>query len=244
MENQIFTIANHENLAKDVYRLTLRGDTSAITTPGQFVNVRLSGYYLRRPLSVCDWQEGELKLVYKVLGHGTADMTLLPVGAELDLLCGLGNGYDMEKCGSTPLLIGGGAGVPPLYGLARRLIARGKKVKAAFGFNAADEIFLAEDFAALGCEVFVATMDGSVGVKGLVTAAMEAAGEYDYVYTCGPMPMLKAVCDATACSGQYSFEERMGCGFGACVGCTCKTKYGDKRICKDGPVLEKEEIIW
>lgn len=244
MENHIFTIAAHENLAKDVNRLTLRGDTSAITKPGQFVNVRLSGYYLRRPLSVCDWQEGELKLVYKVLGHGTADMTALQVGEKLDLLTGLGNGYDVSKCGDTALLIGGGAGVPPLYGLAKRLLAEGKKVKAAFGFNAANEIFLADDFASLGCEVYLATMDGSVGEKGLVTAAMAAAGDYDYVYTCGPMPMLKAVYDATSCSGQYSFEERMGCGFGACVGCTCKTKYGDKRICKDGPVLEKEEIVW
>ena len=244
MEERIFTITAHENLAKDVYRLTLAGDTAAITKPGQFVNVRLSGYYLRRPLSVCDWKDGEMKLVYKVLGHGTADMTKLKVGEELNLLTGLGNGYDCSLIGDTPLLVGGGAGVPPMYALAKALLSQGKRVKAAFGFNAENEIFLAEDFKALGCEVYLATMDGSVGVKGVVTAAMEAAGDYDYVCACGPMPMLRAVYDCTSCSGQYSFEERMGCGFGACVGCTCKTKYGDKRICKDGPVLVKEEIVW
>ena len=227
--------------AQGIYRLRLGGDVSAVTAPGQFVNIKLDGFFLRRPISVCDWQDGELTLIYKVLGRGTAQMATLPVGTVLDVLTGLGNGYTMEPVHHA-LLIGGGVGVPPLYNLCKCLRAAGQQVTVILGFNTADEVFYAEEFAALGAEVRITTVDGSVGTKGFVTDAFPA--EYDYFYTCGPLPMLRAVYDRSATSGQFSFEERMGCGFGACMGCSCKTKYGNKRICKDGPVLVKEEIIW
>ena len=243
MQQQYFTITQNEPLSKGIYLLRLAGDTSAITAPGQFVNIKLDGFYLRRPISVCDWQEGELTLIYKVLGHGTAAMTELKPGAKLDLLTGLGNGYDVAKSGDKPLLVGGGVGVPPLYGLAKRLLAEGKKPSAILGFNTADEIFWADRFAELGVPVLLTTADGSAGQKGFVTDAM-ANVDYDYLYTCGPEPMLKAIHKICSSSGQFSFEERMGCGFGACMGCSCKTIYGNKRICKEGPVLVKEEILW
>lgn len=237
-------ILENTALAQGIYRLRLGGDVSAVTDPGQFVNIKLNGFFLRRPISVCDWQDGELTLIYKVLGRGTAQMATLPVGAALDVLTGLGNGYDLSPAGEAPLLVGGGVGIPPLYGLAKRLTAQGKRVTAVLGFNRESEIFLAEEFRALGAEVIIATADGSAGLKGLVTDGMAAVSDYTYLYTCGPEPMLKAVYSACKTSGQFSFEERMGCGFGACMGCSCKTKYGNKRICKDGPVLEKEEIVW
>ena len=211
--------------------MQLMGDTSSITAPGQFVNIRLEGHFLRRPISVCDCE-----------GEGTEQMSMMEKGEKLDLLTGLGNGFDTAKSGDKPLLIGGGVGVPPMYLLAKKLIAEGKKPSVIVGFNKEEEIFFADEFAALGIDVTVATADGSVGVKGFVTDALPE--EYSYFYTCGPEPMLKALYHATKTSGQLSFEERMGCGFGACMGCSCKTKYGNKRICKDGPVLEKEEIIW
>ena len=234
-------ILENTALAQGIYRLRLGGDVSAVTDPGQFVNIKLDGFFLRRPISVCDWQDGELTLIYKVLGRGTAQMATLPVGTALDVLTGLGNGYTMEPVHHA-LLIGGGVGVPPLYNLCKCLRAAGQQVTVILGFNTADEVFYAEEFAALGAEVRITTVDGSVGTKGFVTDAFPA--EYDYFYTCGPLPMLRAVYDRSATSGQFSFEERMGCGFGACMGCSCKTKYGNKRICKDGPVLVKEEIIW
>ena len=234
-------ILENTALAQGIYRLRLGGDVSAVTDPGQFVNIKLDGFFLRRPISVCDWQDGELTLIYKVLGRGTAQMATLPVGTALDVLTGLGNGYTMEPMHHA-LLIGGGVGVPPLYNLCKCLRAAGQQVTVILGFNTADEVFYAEEFAALGAEVRITTVDGSVGTKGFVTDAFPA--EYDYFYTCGPLPMLRAVYDRSATSGQFSFEERMGCGFGACMGCSCKTKYGNKRICKDGPVLVKEEIIW
>ena len=237
-------ILENAALAQGIYRLRLGGDVSAVTDPGQFVNIKLDGFFLRRPISVCDWQDGELTLIYKVLGRGTAQMATLPVGTALDVLTGLGNGYDLSPAGEAPLLVGGGVGIPPLYGLAKRLTAQGKRVTAVLGFNRESEIFLAEEFRALGVEVIIATADGSAGLKGLVTDGMAAVSDYTYLYTCGPEPMLKAVYDACKTSGQFSFEERMGCGFGACMGCSCETKYGNKRICKDGPVLEKEEIVW
>ena len=244
MKQGVFTLLKQTPLAKDVFRMVLQGDTSAITAPGQFVNIALSGLYLRRPISVCAVDGDRLTLIYKVVGAGTRAMSGMQPGATLDLLTGLGNGYDLGKSGDAPLLIGGGVGVPPLYELARRLIAQGKKVSAILGFNTADEVFYADEFAALGAKVLVTTVDGSVGTKGFVTDALTDVPGYTYVYTCGPEPMLKAVYGATETSGQYSFEERMGCGFGACMGCTCETKYGHKCICRDGPVLEKEEIVW
>ncbi len=238
----IFTILSNTALTDSVYKMVLAGDTSRITAPGQFVNLKLAGKFLRRPISVCDVEEGKLTIVYKVVGKGTAQMSAMTQGQTLDILTGLGNGYNLEKSGDAPLLIGGGVGVPPMYNLAKRLIAMGKTVTVILGFNTQGEIFYEEEFKALGASVIVTTVDGSRGVKGFVTDGMPET--YSYIYTCGPEPMLKAVYNAAKTSGQFSFEERMGCGFGACMGCTCKTKYGNKRICKDGPVLEKEEIIW
>ncbi len=243
MKRSLFTIQDNQPLAPGTYRMTLSGDTGAITAPGQFVNIALAGKFLRRPISVCDWGEGSLTLIYKVVGQGTAQMRQMGPGQTLDLLTGLGNGYDLSKSGDRPLLIGGGAGVPPLYALAKALVAQGKRPQVILGFNTRAEAFLEEEFQALGAAVTVATADGSYGVRGFVTDAMPRDG-YSYIYTCGPEPMLRAVYGKAVTSGQFSFEERMGCGFGACMGCTCETKYGYKRICREGPVLEKEEILW
>lgn len=243
MKRSLFTILKNEMLAPATFRMVLGGDTTAITAPGQFVNIALTGKFLRRPISVCDWEGERLTLIYKVVGQGTAQMSRMTPGESLDLLTGLGNGYNLEKSGDKPLLIGGGAGIPPLYALAKKLIARGKTPSVILGFNTKDEGFLEKEFKALGIPVTVATADGSLGVKGFVTDAMPEAG-YTYFYTCGPVPMLRAIDGKATSSGQFSFEERMGCGFGACMGCTCKTKYGNKRICREGPVLEREEIIW
>lgn len=243
MKQGIFKITKNVNLTRDVMLMTLSGDASAITAPGQFINIKLDGKYLRRPISVCDSTDTEITIIYKVVGHGTEQMSKMPYGQELDVLTGLGNGYDVSRSGDTPLLLGGGVGVPPLYMLAKQLKAAGKDVSVILGFNTADEIFYEKEFEALGCRVFVTTVDGSKGIKGFVTNAMENI-EYSYFYTCGPEPMLKAIYKASKTSGELSFEERMGCGFGACMGCSCKTITGYKRICKDGPVMQKEEILW
>ena len=242
MKQGIFTIVSNEALTDTVYKMVLSGDTSAITASGQFVNIQLSGKFLRRPISVCDYDSQTLTIVYKVVGKGTEQMSVMSAGEQLDILTGLGNGYDLSLSGDKPVLLGGGVGVPPMYNLAKKLIALGKDVTVILGFNTKSEVFYEEEFKALGCNVIVATADGSHGVKGFVTNALPE--DYTYFYTCGPEPMLKAVYRASKTSGQMSFEERMGCGFGACMGCSCKTKYGNKRICKDGPVLVKEEIIW
>ena len=242
MKQTIFTVTENTALNANVYRMRLKGDTSCITAAGQFVNIKLDGFYLRRPISVCDVEDDILTIIYKVVGKGTEYMSKLIAGDKLDVLTGLGNGYDLELSGDKPLLLGGGVGVPPLYLLAKRLLAQGKKVSVVLGFNTASEVFYENEFKALGCDVKVTTADGSYGVKGFVTDALPE--EYTYFYTCGPEPMLRAVCKATKTSGQLSFEERMGCGFGACMGCSCKTLTGNKRICKDGPVMKKEEIIW
>lgn len=242
MKRTIFKIRSNVALTNDVYKMVLAGDTSGITNCGQFVNILLDGLYLRRPISVNDYDEETLTLIYKVVGVGTEKMKNMSEGQELDILVGLGNGYDLTKSGETPLLIGGGVGVPPLYNLAKKLVKEGKKVTVILGFNKKEEIFGEEDFKQLGCDVRVTTVDGSYGIKGFVTNALPET--YSYFYTCGPEPMLKAVYNSTTTSGEFSFEERMGCGFGACMGCTCKTLYGHKRICKDGPVMKKEEIIW
>ena len=223
--------------------MRLSGDTSEITGSGQFVNILLDGFYLRRPISVCDRENGLLTIVYKVVGKGTEKMSAMKVGEVLDVLTGLGNGYDLSEAGEAPLLIGGGVGVPPMYLLAKDLIAAGKSVSVILGFNTKDEIFYEEEFRALGAKVLVTTVDGSYGIKGFVTDAMKDMN-YSYFYTCGPEPMLKAIWKASVTGGQFSFEERMGCGFGACMGCSCKTLTGNKRICKEGPVMRKEEILW
>ena len=243
MKQEIFTIERNEKIAKDIFLMTLCGDTSAITASGQFVNILIDGLYLRRPISVCDYSDGKLTLIYKVVGKGTEIMSTYTAGKELDILVGLGNGYNLEKSGDTPLLIGGGVGVPPMYNLCKKLVAQGKKVTVILGFNSREDVFFEEEFKSLGAEVFITTADGSYGTRGFVTDAMKDI-DYSYFFTCGPEPMFKAIEAVAKTSGQYSFEERMGCGFGACMGCSCKTKYGNKRICKDGPVLEREEIIW
>lgn len=244
MKEVVLTILTNEKLTDSVYKMTLSGDVSAIERPGQFVNIQLEGLFLRRPISVCDCEDGKLTIIYKVVGKGTEMMSWMDAGARLDVLTGLGNGYFTDFSGDKPLLVGGGVGVPPLYKLCKDLLKEGKTPTVIIGFNTADEIFYKKEFEDLGVRVLVATADGSVGVKGFVTDAMKQVEDYTHVYTCGPEPMLKAIYNASDVGGSYSFEERMGCGFGACMGCSCKTKYGNKRICKDGPVLQKEEIIW
>ena len=243
MKQGFFQIAENVPLTDTVMRMRLVGDVSDITRSGQFINIKLDGLYLRRPISVYDRDDESVTIIYKVVGKGTEQMRSMAVGESLDVLTGLGNGYDCALSGDRPLLIGGGVGVPPLYMLAKQLIAEGRQVSVILGFNTKDEVFCEEEFRALGAEVSVTTVDGSYGVRGFVTDAMGEV-DYTYFYTCGPEPMLRAVYNATHTSGQFSFEERMGCGFGACMGCSCKTLYGNKRICKDGPVLTKEEIIW
>ncbi len=241
----IYRIVENRPLTSSVWRMVLEGDTEWITHAGQFVNIRIEGLYLRRPISVSDYDEKSLTLIYKVVGQGTERMSCMTPGEELDLLTGLGNGFSVDVASTSPLLVGGGVGVPPLYNLARKLLAEGRRVQVVLGFNTADEVFYEEEFRKLGCEVHVTTVDGSRGICGFVTTAIkDACSDFDYFYACGPEPMLRALYDAVEQDGQLSFEERMGCGFGACMGCSCETKYGSKRICKDGPVLTKEEIIW
>lgn len=242
MKQGIFKIIENTQLNSSVFRMRLQGDVSDITASGQFINIQLEGHYLRRPISVCDVDSDSVTILYKVVGHGTEQMSKMAVGEELDVLTGLGNGYDLSLSGDEPLLLGGGVGVPPLYLLAKKLIKDNKKVHVVLGFNTKDEVFYEQEFKDLGAEVTVTTVDGSYGVKGFVTDALP--DNYTHFYTCGPEPMLKAVFRSTKTSGQFSFEERMGCGFGACMGCSCKTVTGYKRICKDGPVLLKEEILW
>ncbi len=243
MKQEIFTILKNEKIAKDIFLLVLSGDTSSITHPGQFVNIKLEGQYLRRPISICDYDEKTLTLIYKVVGVGTEKMSMYKPGTELDILIALGNGFDTSKSGTSPLLIGGGVGVPPMYNLCKKLISEGKKPSVVLGFNSREDVFAEEEFKNLGVETTITTADGSYGIHGFVTDAIKDIA-YDYFFTCGPEPMFRAIEKIAATSGQYSFEERMGCGFGACMGCSCKTKYGNKRICKDGPVLLREEIIW
>ncbi|MBO7315154.1 MAG: dihydroorotate dehydrogenase electron transfer subunit [Alistipes sp.] len=241
----IYTILSNEPLTPAVYRMVLEGDTQYITRSGQFINIELTGKYLRRPISVADYDNKTVTIIYKVVGSGTEQMRGMAAGEKLDILTGLGNGFSTDNDAKRPLLVGGGVGVPPMYNLCKRLLSEGKRPTVIIGFNTKAELFYEEEFKALGVDVVVATADGSAGVKGFVTDAIrEAKVEFDYLYTCGPLPMLKALYDATDVPAEFSFEERMGCGFGACMGCSCKTKYGNKRICKDGPVLKREEIIW
>ncbi len=244
MKKGIYTVLSNRKIAKNTYEMLLSGDTGAFTRPGQFLNIKLDGFYLRRPISVCDYTDETVTIIYKTVGHGTQAMSVLTKGAKLDILVGLGNGFDITKCSGTPLLIGGGAGVPPMFNLARRFRESGVKPVVILGFNTADEVFYEDEFRTLGAEVHIATADGSHGEKGFVTDVMKHV-TYDYFYTCGPMPMFRAIEKIAATDGEYSFEERMGCGFGACMGCSCKVLTGGyKRICKDGPVLERKEILW
>ena len=244
-KKDIYTIVSNEPLTPAVYRMVLEGDTQYITRSGQFINIELEGKFLRRPISVSDYNDTTITIIYKVVGSGTGQMREMERGKKLDILTGLGNGFSTENNAQRPLLVGGGVGVPPLYNLCKRLLAEGKKPSVILGFNTESEVFYAEEFKALGVDVYCSTADGSMGTKGFVTDAIKENNvEFDYLYTCGPLPMLKALYAATECDGEYSFEERMGCGFGACMGCTCKTKYGNKRICKDGPVLKRDEIVW
>ena len=242
MKQSIFEILTNTPLTSSVYKMTLQGDTSAITAPGQFVEIALPGKFLRRPISVNDWSETSLTLIYKVVGHGTEQMASLPAGTRLDLLTGLGNGYDTSRSGETPVLVGGGVGVPPLYALCKKLLEEGKKPRVILGFNQESEIFLAKEFEALGVPTYIATADGSVGTKGFVTDVLKNLPYSDF-YSCGPMPMFRAMETVVTTSGQYSFEERMGCGFGACMGCSIQTKSGAKRVCKDGPIFQREEVF-
>ena len=241
----VYKILSNEPLTQSVWRVVLEGNTEWITRPGQFVNIELTGRYLRRPISISDYDEKSITLIYKVVGLGTEQMSRMKPGQEIDLLVGLGNGFDTEACSKEALLVGGGVGVPPLYNLAKELLKSGKRVSVILGFNREDEIFYEQEFKALGVELYIATADGSRGVKGFVTDVLkEKCISYDYFYSCGPLPMLKALADASVSEGELSFEERMGCGFGACMGCSCKTLAGNKRICKEGPVLKKSELIW
>lgn len=243
MYQGLYEIKSNVKLTESIYEMVLEGDTSSITAPGQFINIKLDGFYLRRPISICDYSDNTITIIYKVVGDGTEVMSKMNAGEILDVLCGLGNGFDTSKSMDKPVLIGGGVGVPPMYNLCKKLLGEGKKVTVILGFNKKEEIFYENEFKKLGADVKVTTVDGSYGIKGFVTDALKDT-EHSYFYTCGPMPMFKAIENTATTSGQYSFEERMGCGFGACMGCSCKTKYGNKRICKDGPVLEREEIIW
>ena len=240
MKQVIFNIQSNERIAKNVYRMLLAGDTTGILS-GQFVNIRIAGQFLRRPISVCNITEGVLTIIYKVVGIGTEAMSQLPIGTQLDILTILGNGYDLTKAGDQPLLVGGGVGVPPMYMLARQLREMGKEVKVILGFNTQDEVFYEDEFRALGCDVTVTTVDGSHGIKGFVTNAMD--GQQSYYYTCGPLPMIKALIQALGTHGEVSMEERMGCGFGACMGCSIQTTIGPKRVCKEGPVFPAEILI-
>lgn len=241
----IYKIVSNAPLTPAVYRMVLEGDTQYITRSGQFINIELEGKFLRRPISVADYDERTITIIYKVVGRGTEQMATMKEGMTLDILTGLGNGFSTDNDAQRPLLVGGGVGVPPMYNLCKRLLAEGKHPTVIMGFNTESELFYYNEFRELGVEVYCSTADGSMGVKGFVTDVIrEKALTFDYLYTCGPLPMLKALYDATDVEAEFSFEERMGCGFGACMGCSCKTKYGNKRICKDGPVLKREEIIW
>ena len=243
LKQVVYTIVSNEPVARDVYKMVLAGDTSAITAPGQFINLQLDGFYLRRPISVCDYDADTVTLLYKVVGVGTEAMNGMKSDDKVDALTGLGNGFNTAKSGDAPLLIGGGVGVPPMFNLCKVLLAEGKKPTVILGFNSVADVFYEAEFKALGVDVIVTTADGSYGMRGFVTDAMKGL-TYSYFYTCGPEPMFRAIDKVATTSGQYSFEERMGCGLGACMGCSCKTLTGYKRICKEGPVMEKEEILW
>lgn len=246
MENILeYKIIENKKIAKDVFKMILEGDTSQITNPGQFINIELEGFYLRRPISICDYDDKTITVIYKVVGNGTDFMSNLKPSKVLNILTGLGNGFDINCDGDNPLLIGGGVGTPPMYNLCKKLLNAGKKPIVVLGFNTEEDVFFEKEFKDLGVDVYISTVDGSYGTKGFVTDIIKNLNGYSYFYACGPMPMLKAICISISdIHGQVSLEERMGCGFGACMGCTIETKNGYKRVCKDGPVFKKEEVIW
>jgi len=239
-----YKIKSNKKIAKNVYEMVLEGDTTYIVRPGQFINIELDGCYLRRPISVCDYDDKTITIIYKVVGNGTEKMATFEEGTILDILTGLGNGFEVKRSGEKPLLIGGGVGTPPMYNLCKKLVEQGKNPVVVLGFGNIDDVFYEEKFKEMGAEVYISTVDGSYGTKGFVTDIVKDLKDYTYYYTCGPKNMLKAVYDTATTDGELSFEEKMGCGFGACMGCTCETTKGNKRICKEGPVLKKEEIIW
>lgn len=240
----IYKILKNENIAKDVYKMILEGDTKFVRAAGQFINIQIEGFYLRRPISVCDYDENTITIIYKIFGNGTDKLSTMKAGETLDILTGLGNGFNTNCEGDKPLIVGGGVGVPPLYRLCKELINKGKKPVVVFGFASKEDIFYEEEFKNLGVDVHIATVDGSYGTKGFVTNVIENLSDYTYYYACGPMGMLKAIHKSVEVDGQLSLEERMGCGFGACMGCSIKTKNGNKRVCKEGPVFKKEELLW
>ena len=242
MRDNRYTVVKNEEIAPGTYYMTIAGDTSQIKDPGQFINIKIDGLYLRRPMSICSYDEESMSIIYKVVGKGTEAMSRMPAGDSFDALSPLGNGFDTEKIPEGALLIGGGAGAMPIYTLAMILRDKGKKPHVIIGFNREEEIFFADEFRDLGVELTIATMDGSVGVKGTVVDAMEKANR-PYVCVCGPDPMMKAVAEHSS-GGQFDLGARMACGFGACMGCTVITKSGPKRVCKDGPIFDQEEIIW
>ena len=240
----IYEVIANDKIAKDVHKMILKGDTSYITFPGQFINIKIDDLYLRRPISICDYDKETITIIFKVVGHGTEKMAEMKKGTKLDILTGLGNGFNKTRSGKSPLLVGGGVGTPPMYRLCKELIDEGKSPIVVLGFNSKEDVFFEDEFKKLGAEVYISTVDGSYGTKGFVTDVIKDLENYTYHYACGPLPMLKALYNTAEGDGEYSFEERMGCGFGACMGCTVKVKDGFKRVCKDGPVLKKEEIVW
>ena len=240
----IYEVIANDKIAKDVHKMILKGDTSYITFPGQFINIKIDDLYLRRPISICDYDKETITIIFKVVGHGTEKMAEMKKGTKLDILTGLGNGFNKTRSGKSPLLVGGGVGTPPMYRLCKELIDEGKSPIVVLGFNSKEDVFFEDEFKKLGAEVYISTVDGSYGTKGFVTDVIKDLDNYTYHYACGPLPMLKALYNTAEGDGEYSFEERMGCGFGACMGCTVRVKDGFKRVCKDGPVLKKEEIIW
>ena len=245
MKNKgLYKITSNKNIANKVYEMILEGDTSCIVAPGQFINIELDGFYLRRPISICEYGSNFIKIIYKVVGKGTDKLSTLKPGQTLDILTGLGNGFNINKSGNNPLLIGGGVGTPPMYELCKELYNKGIEPIVVLGFNSKEDVFYEEEFKKICKKIHITTVDGTYGQKGFVTDCIKSINNPSYYYACGPMPMLKAVYNTVLCDGELSFEERMGCGFGACMGCTCKTKNGFKRICKEGPVLLKEEIEW
>lgn len=239
-------IVKIENIADNVYEMTLKGaGAKYITKPGQFINIKINDSlqpYLRRPMSISDYDDQTIIIVFKVVGLGTEILKNKAIGEKLDCLIGLGNGFEINE--GDALLVGGGLGTPPLYNLGKKLHKKGIKVTTVLGFNSKKDIFYVDKFKEFG-DVFVATMDGSVGTKGTVVDVIKQANlTFDYYYTCGPEPMLDAMVINYPNNGQLSFEARMGCGFGACMGCSCKVKTKPyKRICVEGPVLLSEEVI-
>lgn len=243
----VLTIISKTQLCSDVYEMVLQGkEASYVSNPGQFINIKLNDSlqpYLRRPMSISDYSDDTITIVFRVVGEGTKILKEKQVGDQLDCLIGLGNGFEVKK-DHKAILIGGGLGTPPLYKLGKELVKQGVEVTTVLGFNSKENVFYEDKFKELG-NCYIATMDGSVGQKGTVVDVINQVGlTFDTYYTCGPEPMLKALVKEYPDNGQLSFEARMGCGFGACMGCSCKVKEKPyKRICVEGSVLSSSEVI-